>query len=255
MDHRQVWKLGGSSVDSTEKLRRIGEIVVEKGPAELVVIASAAAGETDRLTREITANRSVPQDVIDAFVATGEMQSASRVAAAINEAGRAAQVMPATLILRCDDRFGDATVRSVNPDPLVRCWRNGIIPVVGGFFAESPDGRICVLGRGGSDYSAVCIGAALRCAVVLLKGDIDAIYETDPRLSSSARRYDHLTYDQAVTLASEGAKVLNCKAAKLAMAEKVTVVVRSTFGGGAGTVIGPAREWDGATCGMAARSA
>jgi aspartate kinase len=238
MNRREVWKLGGTSVDSFEKRMRIGQKVAAQVGTELVVVVSAAAGATDRLTREVSAIPGVPQHLVDAYVATGEMQSAALAAASIHAAGRPAEVVPAGLLFACNDRFGDADVIDVDADPLRDCLARGVVPVVPGFVGRSPDGRTCVLGRGGSDYSAALLGAALKARVVLLKNDTDGIYTADPNKHAGATRYERLTHAEALELASGGAKVLNGKAARVALAEGLMVVVRSTFGEGTGTLIG-----------------
>jgi aspartate kinase len=249
MSSREVWKLGGTSVDTVEKRALIGRKVATEVGTELVVVVSAAAGETDRLTRDVSAIPGVPQHVIDAYVATGEMQSAALIAAAIHAAGRQAEVVPPDLLFACNDRFGDADVIDVDLAPLLDRLRRGVVPVVPGFVGRSPDGRTCVLGRGGSDYSAVLIGAALRARVVLLKNDTDGIYSADPNKHAGAVRYDRLSHAEALDLSSRGAKVLNGKAARVALADRLTIIVRSTFGSGAGTLITAEPETGTATHG------
>jgi len=236
MNAREVWKLGGTSLDTAEKRAQIGERVVADHDRELVVVVSAAAGVTDRLLREASV-QGVTQDVIDAYVATGEMQSAALVAGAIRASGRPAEVVLPTSMLLCNDRFGDADVLRVEAAPVLDRIERGVVPVVPGFFGSSPDGRICLLGRGGSDYTAVLLGAALRWRVVLLKNDVDGVYTADPNRDRTATRYERLTHAEALGLSSRGAKVLNGKAAAVALSERVTLVVRSTFGQGPGTLI------------------
>jgi aspartate kinase len=240
MPVREVWKFGGTGVDSADKRGRIGRRVAAAADLELVLVVSAAAGETDRLLREIAGDPGVPQDVIDAFVATGEMRSAAHVAAAVHSAGRPAEVVPATHLLECDGTFGDAAVVRADVSPLLDRLRRGVVPVVGGFFGRNPDGRTCLLGRGGSDYSAVLLGAALGCEVVLHKADCDGVYDADPNGRPGARRFDRLTHEQAAALSRGGAKVLNAKAARAALRHGVPVVVRPAFHDGPGTRIASA---------------
>jgi aspartate kinase len=237
MNTSEVWKLGGTSLDTAEKRFQIGQRVAQELDKELVVVVSAAAGVTDQLLRTVTSVSGVTQDAIDAYVATGEMQSAALVAAAIQSAGRLAEVVLPTSLLRCNDRFGDADVIQVKASPLLERAGRGVVSVVPGFFGSSPDGRICLLGRGGSDYTAVLLGAALQCRVVLLKNDTDGIYSADPNVHRDARRYDRLTHADALALSVGGAKVLNGKAAATAMNQNVPIVVRATFGSGPGTLI------------------
>src|SRR6516225_6740686 len=235
--HREVWKFGGTSVDDAEKRHAIGEKVARASHVDVVVVVSAAAGVTDALLQEIGSPAEVPQHLIDSYVATGEMMSAPLVAAAIHAAGRAAAVVPATQLFLCDNRFGDGTVQAVQTVPILRLLRQKVVPVVGGFFGLSADGRLITLGRGGSDYSAVLLAAALGCDVCLFKASCDGVYDADPNWVGVARRYEALTHDQACNLAVNGAKVLQAKASDLARAQKVTIRVRPAFADGFGTVI------------------
>jgi aspartate kinase len=235
--HREIWKFGGTSVDDAEKRHALGAKIAQAKHLDIVVVVSAAAGVTDALHREIGSLAEVPQHLIDSYVATGEMMSAPLVAAAIHAAGRPTAVVPATQLFACDNRFGDATVQTVRTAPILRLLRQKVVPVVGGFFGLSADGRLITLGRGGSDYSAVLLAAALGCDVCLFKASCDGVYDADPNRVAVARRYESLTHDQACDLAANGAKVLQAKASDLARAHKVTIRVRPAFAEGFGTVI------------------
>ncbi|MGO9111592.1 MAG: hypothetical protein ACLP9L_20400 [Thermoguttaceae bacterium] len=237
MRRQEVWKFGGTSVDSPEKRFAIGEKVARATGTDIVVVVSAAAGVTDALHQEIGPPSEVPQHLIDSYVATGEMMSAPLVAAAIHAAGRPSAVIPATQLFACDDRFGDGNVRTIHTAPITRLLRQGVVPVVGGFFGLSADGRLITLGRGGSDYSAVLIAAALGCEVCLFKASCDGVYDADPNLTTAARRYETLTHDQACELAANGAKVLQGRAAQFARLRNVTIRVRPAFAAGVGTII------------------
>ena len=237
MRHREIWKFGGTSVDDAEKRHAIGQKIARANHMDVVVVVSAAAGVTDALHREIGSPAEVPAHLIDSYVATGEMMSAPLVAAAIHAAGRPAAVVPATQLFSCDNRFGDGTVRAVQTAPILRLLRQKVVPVVGGYFGLSADGRLITLGRGGSDYSAVLLAAALGCDVCLFKAGCDGVYDADPNRVAVARRYESLTHDQACDLAANGARVLQAKASDVARTRKVTIRVRPAFAEGFGTVI------------------
>ena len=145
MRHREIWKFGGTSVDDAEKRHAIGEKIAQANHMDVVVVVSAAAGVTDSLHREIGSLAEVPQHLIDSYVATGEMMSAPLVAAAIHAAGRPTAVVPATQLFSCDNRFGDGTVRAVQTAPILRLLRQKVVPVVGGYFGLSADGRLITL--------------------------------------------------------------------------------------------------------------
>jgi aspartate kinase len=235
--HREIWKFGGTSVDDAEKRKIVGGKIAQANHMDVVVVVSAASGVTDALHQQIGSPTEVPQHLIDSYVATGEMMSAPLVAAAIHSAGRPAAVVPATQLFTCDNRFGDGTVRVVHTGPILRLLRQKVVPVVGGYFGLSADGRLITLGRGGSDYSAVLLATALGCDVCLFKASCDGVYDSDPNWVAVARRYESLTHDEACDLAAKGAKVLQAKASDVARAEKVTIRVRPAFAEGFGTVI------------------
>jgi aspartate kinase len=217
--------------------RRLREKIAQANRMDVVVVVSAAAGVTDALHREIGSPAEVPQHLIDSYTATGEMMSAPLVAAGIHAAARPTAVVPATHLFSCDNRFGDGTVHAVQTAPILRLLRQRVVPVVGGFFGLSADGRLITLGRGGSEYSAVLLAAALGCDVCLFKASCDGVYDADPNRVAVARRHESLTHDQACDLAANGAKVLQAKASELARAQKVTIRVRPAFAEGFGTVI------------------
>jgi aspartate kinase len=235
--HLEVWKFGGTSVDDAEKRHAVGQRIAQANHLDVVVVVSAAAGVTDTLHREIGSPAEVPQHLIDSYVAAGEMMSAPLIAAAIHAAGRLSAVLPATQLFSCDNRFGDGTVQAVQTAPIRRLLRQKVVPVIGGFFGLSADGRLITLGRGGSDYSAVLLAAALGCDVCLFKAGCNGVYDADPNWVTVARRYESLTHDQACDLAASGAKVIQAKASDLARDQNVTIRVRPAFAEDLGTVI------------------
>lgn len=233
----KVAKFGGSSLTCEEDFRRIAQSLVSQ-EEEIVVVVSARGGSTDGLIKQMNElAEEPPVDALDALLTTGEQQSAALMAAAITEAGRPAEVVPPWLIFETDGAFGDGEIRRVDVRPIRERLDRSVICVVGGFTGRAPDGRLCTLGRGGSDYSAVAIGAALRVEVELHKADTDGIYTVDPNENPAAERFDVLTHEEAFSLAAEGAKVLHDKAAQLALEKLVPIWVRSTFGNGEGTRI------------------
>jgi aspartate kinase len=234
-----IVKFGGTSLASVSDFQAIAAKLCER-QEQLVVVVSAQAGVTDQLIMKMSdvAERP-PVHALDALLCTGEQQSAAIMAAALTAAGRRAEVVPPWLLFETDGDFGDAEIDGLDMTPIRERLQNNIIPVVAGFTGRAPDGRLCTLGRGGSDYTAVALGAALQAEVELHKAGTDGVYDRDPNADKTAQRYETLTHAQAFTLASAGARVLHDKAARLAMGERVSIWVRATFQSGAGTRIVP----------------
>jgi len=112
------------------------------------------------------------------------------------------------------------------------------VPVVTGFISGDVLGRITTLGRGGSDYTAAIVGAAIDAEEVWIWTDVDGIMTTDPRLVSEAQTIPVISYIEAMELAFFGGKVLHPKSIEPAMEKGVPVRVKNTFNPeGPGTLI------------------
>src|SRR5260370_1235064 len=101
----------------------------------------------------------------------------------------------------------------------------GEIPVVGGFIASTAKGATTTLGRGGSDYSAAIIGAALDAREIQIWTDVSGVLTADPRVVTNARTIPVLSYQEAAELAYFGAKVLHPKTIHPAMDRKIPLRV------------------------------
>jgi aspartate kinase len=86
---------------------------------------------------------------------------------------------------------------------------SGRLPVMGGFIASTEDGVVTTLGRGGSDYTAAIVGAALSVEAIEIWTDVEGMLTTDPRLCPDAQRIHSISFDEAAELAYFGAKVLH----------------------------------------------
>src|SRR5208337_1461363 len=105
----------------------------------------------------------------------------------------------------------------------------GIVPVVTGFLGATPEGELTTLGRGGSDYSATILGAALDADEVIIWTDVDGVLTADPRLVAEAQTIPEISYREAAELAYFGAKVLHPKTLRPLMESDIPVWIRNTF--------------------------
>ncbi len=102
------------------------------------------------------------------------------------------------------------------------------VPVVTGFIGKTKEGRIATLGRGGSDYTAAILGAAVKAKEIQIWTDVDGILTTDPRIVQTALNVPEVTFKEAAELAYFGAKVLHPKTIRPAMDNQIPVVVKNT---------------------------
>ncbi len=133
-----------------------------------------------------------------------------------------------------DSNFGEArpllkvTEHQVkqNIEPLLD---KGITPVVTGYIAATQDGEITTLGRGGSDYTATIIAAALEADEVWVWTDVDGLMTSDPKIVPSAKVVPELSFHEAIELAIFGAKAMHPRALEPAMEKEIPVRIRNTF--------------------------
>ena len=161
--------------------------------------------------------RSLPLQLLkDVVVAYGEQLSSRLLTEVCKAGGLNARHTDARRLIMTDDEHGAAnplwneTERIIQLElhPLVN---GGEIPVMGGFIAASRSGETTTLGRGGSDYSAALVGAALRAREIQIWTDVTGVLTTDPRIVPEARTLPVLSYEEAAELAYFGAKVLHPK--------------------------------------------
>jgi aspartate kinase len=137
-----------------------------------------------------------------------------------------------------DGNYGDAQVVEFQPERLLAHLRNDEVVVVAGFQGVTHEGEINTLGRGGSDTSAVILGAGLGAEKVEIYTDVNGIMTADPKLVADARIIDHLSYNEVCQLAYEGAKVIHPRAVEVAMQHNVSLIVKHLREREAGTIIG-----------------
>lgn len=166
----------------------------------------------------------------DHLLGFGECLSSRLLTAALCEAGVAAAHVDARSGIVTDARFGQASPRwdETNQrlqDSLSPLLESGHVPVLGGFIAATSDGVPTTLGRGGSDFTAAIVGAALCAARVEIWTDVDGVMTTDPKLCPDARVIRKMSFDEAAELAHLGAKVLHPATLAPAMRENIPVYV------------------------------
>ena len=238
---RVVQKFGGTSLASTEKICNAARHVqraINHGD-EVAVVVSAMAGTTNKLvswTREISALHDTRE--YDVVVAAGEQVTAGLMALAVQALGIPARSwLSWQLPIRTNDDHGKSHVESIDTSEISSRLSEGEVAVISGFQGVSSRGRLTTLGRGGSDASAVALASALGADLCNIYTDVDGVYTSDPRIVAKARKLDKIAYEEMLEMASLGAKVLQSRAAELAMRHKVVVQVLSSFDNVPGTLL------------------
>jgi aspartokinase/homoserine dehydrogenase 1 len=155
-----------------------------------------------------------PPRAVDEAIAIGERLSALILTVYLGVKEIAARAINGAEVIVTDGVFGNANpimeaTRKKAHNMLRPLLDGGVIPVVTGFNGATVDGRPTTLGRGGSDFSASILAAALDAAELWIWTDVDGIMSADPRLVKDARVLHSVTYSEAAELAYNGAKVLH----------------------------------------------
>ena len=171
---------------------------------------------------------------LDAVAGMGERLCVRILCAAIDSAGIPAAFVEATDLIVTDHQFQAAhpdlaATTSYTRARLRPLLAKGLVVVTTGFIGATPEGVPTTLGRGGSDYSAALLGAALPSDDVWIWTDVDGVMTADPRLVPGARTIAQLSYREVSELAYYGAKVLHPKTIRPVIEAGISLRVCNTF--------------------------
>lgn len=228
-----VQKYGGSSIATAEKILAIAERVktcLQESPL-LVVAVSAMGKTTDQLValaRQVS--RHPHGRDYDLLLASGEQVAVATLALALQDKGVAAVALTgAQCEIRTDGAFNRARIQSIDTRRIHDELGAGKVVVVAGFQGVTENHEVTTLGRGGGDITGAAVAAALNASVCEICTDVDGVLSADPSVVPGARVWPEITYEEAIEMASSGAKVLHPRAAEICMAYKIPIHVRSSF--------------------------
>ena len=230
--------------DSRDRHLKQAEALLGGDADDVCTELSAMFDELASLAEALKTLGDVTPRSLDTIAALGEMLSSVLVAAAFRQLGLNAEHVDAREVMITDTNFtkaepqtdaiGEAAQRVVMP-----ILRAGRIPVMGGFIGSAQGtGITTTLGRGGSDYSASLIGAALQAEAIEIWTDVDGMLTADPRVVDGAQLIERIGFEEASELASFGAKVLHPNTIAPAVMRGIPVwVLNSKRPEGTGTLI------------------
>lgn len=191
-------------------------------------------GEFRRIANGVLMLGERPPRSVDEGVAIGERLSALLLSSHLESVGIPAIAVNARHVIVTDAVFGNATpimepTRRRAREILLPLLEQGKLPVVTGFNGATADGRPTTLGRGGSDFSASILAAALDAAELWIWTDVDGIMSADPRLVPDAIVLPEVTYAEAAELAYNGAKVLHPRTLTPLLEKQIPVWSKNSF--------------------------
>lgn len=236
-----VLKFGGSSVADNEKLKLVAKKVIElyEKNHNIVVVVSAQGKTTDKLISEAKELSQEAKDrEMDVLLSTGEQISTAKLSILLNQMGYPAISLTGWQAgIYTNNTNQNAIIKWIDTGRIKSELENRKIVIIAGFQGMNQNRDITTLGRGGSDTTAVAIAAALSAKNCYIFSDVDGVYTTDPNKLEEAKKLAALSYEEMLTLSSEGAKVLHNRCVEIGEKFKVPIITKSTFNNKPGTVI------------------
>lgn len=207
---------------SEEEVRRVGADI------------DALLQRFERLLYGISYTEEVTGKTKDLAVSFGERLSVRVLAGLLRSRGVKAESLDADDAgILTDGVFGNASplmpgIEHNLQRSVVARVRAGVTPILTGFFGVDASGHVTTFGRGGSDYTASIVAAALKAERLEVWKDVDGFLTADPRVIKEAHVIDEMTYDEAAELASIGAKVLHPRTVEPLRDLHIPIAVRNT---------------------------
>src|ERR1041384_5079367 len=236
-----VQKYGGTSVGNPERIKNVAARVAKyhaKGD-QIVVVVSAMSGVTDNLIKIAKEIMPLPDErEMDVLLATGEQTTIALTAIALHALGLpAVSLTGAQAGIVTDGVHTKAKIKNITPRRIHELVQEGNVVIVAGFQGQTIEGQVTTLGRGGSDLTAIALAAAVQADLCQIYTDVDGVYTADPRIVSSARKLEEISYDEMLELASLGAKVMQSRSVEFAKKFGVVFEVRSSLNDNPGTIV------------------
>ncbi|WP_020605572.1 bifunctional aspartate kinase/homoserine dehydrogenase I [Spirosoma spitsbergense] len=230
--------------DYMELVRRIEDrhfnivkaLIPVKEQGKVVAHVRGIVNELEDLLRGVSLIRELTPRTHDLITSFGERLSTTVITECVRSRGIPAQFCDARQLIKTDTQFGHAEVNYTLTNELIRDYfaknsdRPGTaIQMVTGFIGSTEKNETTTLGRGGSDYTASILGAALNADIIDIWTDVDGMMTADPRKVPNAFNIPTITYAEAMELSHFGAKVIYPPSLQPAFAQNIPVRVLNTF--------------------------
>ncbi|GEM_PF-3732444 len=237
-----VAKFGGTSLADVEKINLAAEKVAAlfRHTHNIAVVVSAPAKLTDELLalRNKISQSPNPRETAQ-LLSSGEVISASLFAFALaNKKIPAISLTAQQAQIKGSGKYLDSYLRSISAAKIKTLFHKKIIPVIAGFQSVNRKGEIEILGRGGSDFTAVALAKFLGADECQFYTDIEGIYTANPTLVPLAKKISFMGYQSLIEYCKTGHMPRQLKAVEYAARHTVPLHIRSTFINKTGTIVG-----------------
>ena len=236
-----VLKFGGTSVGSTERIKKVCKIIAsyKKKKNRVVVISSAMSGVTnDLVNKSKLISNNFDKAEYDTLLSTGEQASCALIAGRLNHIGlKSRSWMSWQIPIMTEGPYSGSRINRVIVKELNNYLKSGGTPIVTGFQGINNKFRLTTIGRSGSDATAIMLAKFIKADECIIYTDVDGVYTTDPRQYKNAKKIKKIFYDEMLEMASLGSKVMQPTSVQDAKLNNIDIQVKSSFISKPGTLI------------------
>ncbi|MEP7075152.1 MAG: bifunctional aspartate kinase/homoserine dehydrogenase I [Acidobacteriota bacterium] len=228
----------------------IEQLFADYPHADISEFFESTIKELENICEGVRLVRELSDKTLDRILSFGELMTSRIVSSKLAAAGLENEWVDSRLLVRTDSSHGSAAVDFDETNKRIAEHfqkTSAKLHIFPGFIASDSDGYTTTLGRGGSDYTAAILAAALGADVLEIWTDVSGMMTADPRFVRNVRQISHITYREAMELSHFGAKIIYPPTIQPVMTKGIPLLVKNTFApDDAGTLIesegSPAKE-------------
>ena len=216
----------------TQHLDIINNLINENSKNTVIEVVSAKLANLEQLLDGLYLINELSPKTTDKLLSFGELLSSYIISEALKSKGLDTTLKNAQELIITDKDFTNASVNFKTTNQNIESYfssNSKPITILPGFISKSEDGEISTLGRGGSDYTAAIIAAALNVEELQIWTDVSGMFTTNPKLVKQAQPIHKLTYQEAVELSHFGAKVLYPPTVQPVLDKDIPIVIKNTM--------------------------
>src|SRR5262245_7869336 len=222
--------LEGLSALKVRHQRTIQEMIPDKS-AEFLKEIDSRFKELEDILHGVYLIRELSLRTLDVIMSFGELFSARIIAEAARNTGLIAEFLDTRAIIKTDSRFGSARVLFDVTNSLIQRYfeNNSALQIATGCIASTVQEETTTLGRGGSDYTASILGAALNVSEIQIWTDVNGVMTGDPNKVTKAFPIQAMSYEEAMEMSHFGAKIIHPPTMQPAMDRNIPIRIKNTF--------------------------
>ncbi|ELR70133.1 Aspartokinase [Fulvivirga imtechensis AK7] len=213
-------------------IKTVQELISLKNQSKTMGKVKILLNELEDICRGVFLIHELTSKTSDKILSFGERLSSTIIADYFNDLGHSAFLADPREFITTDNNYGRAEVDFKATNEKIKALFKSLkekLVICPGFIAASKEGEITTLGRGGSDYTAAILAAALNSSELEIWTDVSGMMTADPRLVSSAYAIKEISYEEAMELSHFGAKVIYPPTIQPVLEKKIPIRIKNTF--------------------------